>query len=119
MELPSLYFIFKLTLLSNLSSNVGSPLVENFSGCISCTKIFTDPNLGSTEFPHYFISFHLSSFLLYLLRTSSCPAFLTNKLSVFKGMQTTFFSRQNMCSLNFISDVNNVLHVLNSPSAFY
>ena len=119
MELPSLYFIFKLTLLSNLSSNVGSPLVENFSGCISCTKIFTDPNLGSTEFPHYFISFHLSSFLLYLLRTSSCPAFLTKK-SVLKGMQTTFFSnRQNMSTLNFISDVNNVLHVLNSTSAFY
>ena len=61
MELPSLYFIFKLTLLSNLSSNVGSPLVENFSGCISCTKIFTDPNLGSTEFPHYY--FHLFSSL--------------------------------------------------------
>ena len=67
MELPSLYFILKLTLLSNLSSNVGSPLFENFSGCISCTKIFTDPNLGSTEFPHYFISFHLSKFFTLLV----------------------------------------------------
>ena len=95
MELPSQYFIFKLALLL---VNVGVPLVENFSGyIISCTKNFTDLNLGSTEFPHYFISFHLSNFLLYLLRTSSCPAFLTKK-SVFKGMQTTFSVIDKICA---------------------
>jgi len=65
MELPSQYFIFKLTLLLVLSCNVGAPLAENFSGYISCTKNFTDLNLGSSEFPHYFISFHLSNFFLY------------------------------------------------------
>lgn len=64
MELPSQYFIFKLTLLSVLSCNVGAPLVENFLGISLAPKNFTDLNLGSTELFHLFSSFKFFTLLV-------------------------------------------------------
>ena len=108
--ISSQYFIFKLTLLLVLSCNVGSPLAENFSGYTDLLhkKLQRSESSGQHRVSTLFHLFSSLQFFTSLVEDIWLWSIFDQEIC-FKGHAKKLFqSRQNMYTLNFISDVNNI-----------